>query len=1239
MFTIKNMFSSGKWKITQVFFDQRDAQNAPKFTPSNSVGLQDLWEKSKWVWKSKEREVFLEELKKVTEENKAKHESLVWEIDFAILSAEAVGDKDELAKLKEFKRVVEEQYKEATKKYETEARKARESYETYRGTVGLSAQTEAIKKLFGVDEKTPRDLVDLLDSLKHVNISSLLVVVKRADKKVIEEFLSALGDNYSTNGVANRKFRELGYSSDGALGNTEQVAVAKFLDTYLKNTEFKQKVDTLVPYAESGLDVTIAQRDSVAKEKLTPATLVAFLSDIPGDRYLYQMKGEKQVRNAIPDILSEMYKSDPSKFATTIWNILGINNATPDSIVAALKANPALKWKLFDALNANAANGIVWLRAFLSGKWAEKAEEAIKLVRDKADTEIKKLKAIIDDTTKPESEREKAKEILKSLDKKWGTEWLTGEIQKVAQGAFVNIGKDAMAVGAGVTYEAFIRWLTVTLGAAYANNTLIPAAVIHYDIASGKLGETDTREYRGNVGAGMSISAQKLFPVAIPFIDGGITATDKIQTLSNGRGGIDSIGVNAQWSKVGWAVSLSYMKETMSELEQSRAKLMEAVNKMSELKWTIVTDGEIKKIITDLKLTASDAYISYWTNRVNEVYRLNNVNATTSSGARSLLLMGLVNSELEKAEAEESQNDRDGKSFKGGSVGVANIFGVTFPIVWLVWKEGKLGYPVQVVEKPSPTQSARQVAPTGPAVKIETPFEKTYDIDATKKVLTFKSGEKPLGKVELWDLGTYDSQKWVITLKDLTFDQVVMTPTASKDNQKLDSITIARKEVAQKASPVWVREGVQDVSGYASLIYALNRNPAYKSVNKAILLISEQKYDEAFSVLEAFGKKDKRIADLLTALGAKENPSRLQILNTFTYGAEKVKNATQVDKKWYEWARRGTIDAEKRLAASRWNEVNEAAFVGYDSHTPKQLSDIISGQELSASVFATPLRGAHRIDKYTGSITVSEHVSYNVVPDQQEAIIGEHKGEIDKQIKKLNAFINNAGVVIDDVEYAAMLKTGVIPEKLTKLGISFDKKPVFFEARAMAGGNICMNKTEGIGYPTFKKVNTGGTLTLSRQSSVPTPVPSVDQPFDLRGGQAVYGERESSLTASFADAWKERDRQKSDTRTDITVENVTVSPTNITVVDGTRVLQVVNSGWTQTNIPLTSLTRDQAIALTRGQSVTLSIEVRNTITTYSVIPGNVIPRGQVDTAFHLILSESFKSEIQNLVDQKYFDKK
>lgn len=84
--------------------------------------------------------------------------------------------------------------------------------------------------------------------------------------------------------------------------------------------------------------------------------------------------------------------------------------------------------------------------------------------------------------------------------------------------------------------------------------------------------------------------------------------------------------------------------------------------------------------------------MNYWTDRVKELYRVNGVTDTTSPEAKALLLSGLIASEAEKAQVEEAQNDKDGKSYKGWSAGVGHIFGVTFPIAGLYFKEGYMKY-------------------------------------------------------------------------------------------------------------------------------------------------------------------------------------------------------------------------------------------------------------------------------------------------------------------------------------------------------------------------------------------------------------------------------------------------------------------------------------------------------------------------------------------------------------------
>ena len=73
-------------------------------------------------------------------------------------------------------------------------------------------------------------------------------------------------------------------------------------------------------------------------------------------------------------------------------------------------------------------------------------------------------------------------------------------------------------------------------------------------------------------------------------------------------------------------------------------------------------------------------------------------------------------------------------------------------------------------------------------------------------------------------------------------------------------------------------------------------------------------------------------------------------------------------------------------------------------------------------------------------------------------------------------------------------------------------------------------------------------------------------------------------------------------RTEIQTQDVQVWPNNIQTINWNRVI-VVNTGGTQTNIPLNSLTRVQAIALTQGQSITLPVSVSVTTPYQLVTPG------------------------------------
>ena len=119
---------------------------------------------------------------------------------------------------------------------------------------------------------------------------------------------------------------------------------------------------------------------------------------------------------------------------------------------------------------------------------------------------------------------------------------------------------------------------------------------------------------------------------------------------------------------------------------------------------------------------------------------------------------------------------------------------------------------------------------------------------------------------------------------------------------------------------------------------------------------------------------------------------KIMIINTFTYGGY-GKNKTEFTKSDYQQARKGTKEAENRLAPG--NSAAESFFEAQEKHTSKNLKDIFPGQDMSSSVFATPSGGTHRIDKYPGSVLVgSEVYSENMTEAQKDRLIKEHDRSI-----------------------------------------------------------------------------------------------------------------------------------------------------------------------------------------------------------------------------------------------------
>jgi hypothetical protein len=109
------------------------------------------------------------------------------------------------------------------------------------------------------------------------------------------------------------------------------------------------------------------------------------------------------------------------------------------------------------------------------------------------------------------------------------------------------------------------------------------------------------------------------------------------------------------------------------------------------------------------------------------------------------------------------------------------------------------------------------------------------------------------------------------------------------------------------------------------------------------------------------------------------------------------------------------------------------------------------------------------------------------------------------------------------------------------------------------------------------------------------------------GGTAGYSEVVTGVFGTALDGKREPEVKKEEVRTEIQTRDVQVSPTNIQTIDGNRVI-VINTGGTQTNVPLTSLTRAQAISLSQGQSITLNASINVPVQFTSVTPGTIVNR-------------------------------
>jgi hypothetical protein len=73
-------------------------------------------------------------------------------------------------------------------------------------------------------------------------------------------------------------------------------------------------------------------------------------------------------------------------------------------------------------------------------------------------------------------------------------------------------------------------------------------------------------------------------------------------------------------------------------------------------------------------------------------------------------------------------NDVDGRSYKGFSVGVGHLFGITFPLVGVYFKEGKIQYNYSDVPVQKKDSGAKVVQPVdAPVATVPSKGSKSQD--------------------------------------------------------------------------------------------------------------------------------------------------------------------------------------------------------------------------------------------------------------------------------------------------------------------------------------------------------------------------------------------------------------------------------------------------------------------------------------------------------------------------------
>ncbi len=255
-------------------------------------------------------------------------------------------------------------------------------------------------------------------------------------------------------------------------------------------------------------------------------------------------------------------------------------------------------------------------------------------------------------------------------------------------------------------------------------------------------------------------------------------------------------------------------------------------------------------------------------------------------------------------------------------------------------------------------------------------------------------------------------------------------------------------------------------SNMGESIYVMTRNSRYVNFNKALALIGDQKYSEALQTL----KQGKTNTEKTLYTQFKNNPEGLVTALTFKYGSKTRNHQGEAGPRVYTGAHSNKVmNAENNLTNhNKTTSEVEKEFRSHTLHKPSELSDLVSGQALAVSVYATPKGGTHRIDKMSGSITVSDKIIDITNKEAKSEIFDRHVVDNQKNLEALNAFLKSAGKTEITMDaYKAWIVESVLPTGITQDMVVANAR--FIEARAMIQGNMCANKTEVIAYPLLKR--------------------------------------------------------------------------------------------------------------------------------------------------------------------------